>query len=155
MDELKAVRKPPQNIDAEKNVLGAMLIDSIVVPTIFGKLKSEDFYLKDHVEIFEAMAYLMNESKPIDVITVADRLQEQKTLERCGGLPYLASLAEDVVTSANVNYYADIVVEKSIMRKLIRASGTIAEKAFAPETSVEDALATAEMAEKLKGQQDE
>ena len=144
MDETKAVRKPPHNIDAEKNVLGAMLIDSMAVPTVLGKLKSDDFYLKDHVEIFEAIAYLMNEAKPIDVITVSDRLQEQNVLERCGGLTYLALLAEEVVTSANVNYYADIVMEKSVMRKLIHASGEIAQKAFAPDATADNALATAE-----------
>ncbi len=144
MEETKSVRKPPQNIDAEKNVLGAMLIDPSAVPTVFSKLKSEDFYMKDHVEIFEAIGDLMEHAKPIDAITVCDRLNERGTLERCGGLPYVASLAEDVVTSANVNYYADIVAEKSTMRKLIRASGTIAEKAFDSATEVTEALALAE-----------
>lgn len=144
MEELKSVRKPPQNIDAEKNVLGAMLIDPTAVPTVFTKLRSEDFYLKDHVEIFEAIGELMENAKPIDAITVCDCLNARGTLERCGGLPYVASLAEDVVTSANVNYYADIVSEKSTMRKLIQASGKIAEKAFDSATEVSEALALAE-----------
>lgn len=144
MEEAKSVRKPPQNIDAEKSVIGAMLIDPSAVPNAFNKLKSEDFYLKDHMEIFEAIGDLMEEAKPIDVITVCDRLTERGTLDRCGGLPYLASLADMVVTSANINYYADIVAEKSILRKLIKASGEIAEEAFDSSSEVQDVLTLAE-----------
>lgn len=144
MEDLKSVRRPPQNVDAEKSVIGAMLIDPASVPTVFNKLKSDDFYLKDHMEIVEAIADLMETAKPVDVITVSDRLSERGTLDRCGGLPYLAALAESVVTSANVNYYADIVSEKSTLRKLIRASGEIAEEAFDSSSEVLDVLTLAE-----------
>jgi len=143
MEDLKSVRKPPQNVDAEKSVLGAMLIDPAAVPTVFSKLRSEDFYLKDHIEIFEAISDLMEEAKPIDVITVSDRLTERGTLDRCGGLPYLAMLTE-VITSANIGYYTEIVSEKSTLRKLIRTSGEIAEKSFDPSSEVVDVLAMAE-----------
>ena len=144
MEDLKQLRKPPQNTDAEKSVIGAVLIDPSAVPTALSRLKSDDFYLKDHTEIYEAITDLLEEGKPIDVITVSDRLSERGTIDRCGGLPYLASLAESVITSANINYYIDIVLEKSILRKLIKVSGEIAGQSFDSSSEVQDVLSFAE-----------
>lgn len=137
-------RRPPQNIDAEKSVLGAMLIDNDVIPVVLESLRSEDFYIRDHIEIFEAISDLFNEGKPIDVITVSEQLHSRGTMDRVGGLAFLTTLADFVATSANTKHYIDIVKEKSILRRLIKASGEIAQSAFEPSAEVSDVLTQAE-----------
>jgi len=118
-------RVPPQNIEAEQSVLGSMLLDKEVIPVVTEILKSEDFYRADHKEIFEAVMDLFDSGEPIDLITVSEQLKIRGTIDNIGGLEYLTNIASAVPTTANVRHYAKIVEEKSILRKLIKASSEI------------------------------
>lgn len=130
MDEQFADRMPPQNIDAEQSVLGSILLDPDAIVSVMEFLMPEDFYRVNHQVIFTAMIELNNESAPIDVLTVSERLNQNKQLENAGGQLYLLELAEKVPTAANVEYYSKIVSEKSTLRKLIRTSTDIAKDAY-------------------------
>ncbi|MCX7843427.1 MAG: replicative DNA helicase [Clostridia bacterium] len=123
-------RLPPQNVEAEQSVLGSMLIDNDVIPAIAEVLKSEDFYREDHREIFDSILDLFNNSKPIDVITVSEQLKLRGTLDNIGGLEYLINIASAVPTTANAKHYAKIVEEKSILRRLIKASSDIVNMSY-------------------------
>lgn len=112
-------RIPPQNIEAEQSVLGSMLLDKEAIPTVAEILKSDDFYREDHAEIYEAIMDLFNKAEPVDLITVTEQLKARGTLDKVGGLEYITNIATAVPTTANVKYYASIVEEKSILRKLI------------------------------------
>jgi len=105
-------RVPPQNIDAEQSVLGAILLDREAIYKVLRILKPEDFYRESHKVIYEAMLSLNESGRPVDLITVSERLRQQGDLEKAGGVAYIATLAEMVPTAANVEYYARIVEEK-------------------------------------------
>jgi len=119
-------RIPPHNIEAEQAVLGCMLLDSDVIPTITELIRSEDFYRDDHREICEAILDLTEKAGPVDIITVSEQLQLRGTLDAAGGLEYLTNITDAVPTTANARHYAKIVEEKSLLRKLIKASSDIA-----------------------------
>ncbi len=123
-------RIPPQSIEAEQSVLGSMLIDKEVVPVVMEVLKPEDFYRPDHRAIYEIIIELFDRAQPIDLITVAERLKLHGKLELVGGLEYLTNIATEVPTTANVKNYAKIVEEKSLLRKLIKASSDIVDLGF-------------------------
>lgn len=123
-------RIPPQNIEAEQSVIGSMLLDKEVIPTVTEILKSEDFYRDDHKEIFEAVIDLFDKAKPVDIITVAEQLKLRSTLDSIGGLEYLTNIATNVPTTANVKHYAKIVEEKAILRRLIKTSSDIVNMGF-------------------------
>ncbi|ABN53458.1 MAG TPA: replicative DNA helicase [Hungateiclostridium thermocellum] len=118
-------RIPPQNIEAEQSVLGAILLDKEVLSSVTEIISSQDFYREDHREIFEAIMDLYEKGEPIDLITVAEQLKVRGSLEAVGGLEYLTNLASLVPTTANAKHYAKIVEEKSILRRLIKASSEI------------------------------
>jgi replicative DNA helicase len=118
-------RIPPHNIQAEQSVLGSMLLDKDIIPTVTEILKGEDFYREDNKEIFEAIMDLFNSAEPIDLITVSEQLKLRGTLDSVGGLEYLSNIASAVPTTANARHYAKIVEEKSLLRNLIRASSDI------------------------------
>ncbi|MDD5456100.1 MAG: replicative DNA helicase, partial [Candidatus Margulisbacteria bacterium] len=130
---------PPQNIDAEQSVLGAVLIDAEAMQRIADVVKPDSFYKDSHKLIFIAMLDLMNKSEPIDLVTLTEKLRNKGQLENVGGASYLAELADTVSTSANVEYYARIVDEKSMLRKLITTGSDIVESAFS-ETSETTAI---------------
>jgi len=123
-------RIPPHSDDAERSVLGSVLIDKEIYFKVSEFIKTEDFYTKSHQEIFAAMTELHNADAPIDVVTVAETLQRRKTLDACGGRSYLADLSSEVPTTANAVQYAKIIAEKSIYRKLIKAGSEIVECSF-------------------------
>lgn len=123
-------RIPPQSIEAEQSVLGSMLIDKEVIPVVLEILKSEDFYRPDHKAIYEIVIELFDKSQPIDLITVSERLKLHGKLELIGGLEYLSNIATAVPTTANIKNYSKIVEEKSLLRKLIRASSDIVDLGF-------------------------
>lgn len=116
---------PPQNIDAEKSLLGSLLIDKEAMTTIMDMVDKEDFYQNSHKDIYEAMAILYNKNEPIDILTVSNKLQEQKRLEAVGGRSYLAELSNTVPTSSHVEQYATIVERKATLRKLLAAAERI------------------------------
>lgn len=124
-------RIPPQNIEAEMAVLGAMLLgDRGAIEKATEVLEREDFYREAHAHIYEAMVALTEKDEPVDIVTLKDELGRKGSLEALGGVPYLMALADYVPTTANVVYYANIVAEKAVLRRLIEASGTIAGMAY-------------------------
>ncbi|HPZ44327.1 MAG TPA: replicative DNA helicase [Bacillota bacterium] len=137
-------RVPPQNIDAEQSVLGAILIDKEAIYRVMKTLRPEDFYRESHRLIYEAMLYLNENGTPVDLITVSELLKQQGTLEKAGGVAYLASLAEMVPTSANVEFYTRIVEEKALLRTLIDLSTRIAAMGYDEGEEPEKLIAEAE-----------
>ena len=120
-------RVPPQNIEAEQAVLGAMLLEREAIAKVMEKLRSEDFYREAHKVIFNAMLELYNRNEAVDLVTVTEVLKKNGKLEDVGGIAYVTSLANSVPTAANVVYHAGIVEEKSILRQLVRSATEIAE----------------------------
>ena len=123
-------RSIPNNIEAEQSVLGCNLLDDNVAIQIMSMLKAEDFYTEAHKTIFEAMSTIHAASKPIDYVTLTDELERMGVLESVGGIDYITTLTNIVPSSANFKHYADIVKRTSLMRKLIRSSQEIIEKAY-------------------------
>ncbi len=128
MDEF--MRIPPHHVEAEQSVLGSLLIDRNALSEVSGRLKSDDFYLEKHKEIYEAIMTLYEESLPIDIVTVSDALQRRGTLEKVGDLDYIAQLANNVPTTANVSHYASIIQDKALLRSLIATSGKIVDLGY-------------------------
>lgn len=135
---------PPQNIDAEKSLLGAILIDQSVILDVMAQVQSDDFYRKDHQLIFETMVWLSNKNQPIDIITVTDHLTVSGNIAAAGGVNYVVSLTEDVPLASNSVQYAQIVAEKALQRRLIQAATDIAKMAYEPEGDVPMVLEEAE-----------
>lgn len=124
--DISAIGKiPPHNIEAEQAVLGCMLLDADVIPTVSELIKSEDFYRDDHREICEAIIDITERAGPVDIITVSEQLQLRGTLDNIGGLEYLANITGSVPTTANARHYAKIVEEKALLRRLIKAAAEI------------------------------
>lgn len=134
-------RMPPQNIDAERSVLGAMLLNPDAVGSaieILRETASGVFYAEAHQHIYAAMVALFRRAAPIDVVTLTDELTRAGHLEAAGGVNYLADLSSAVPTSANVDYYAGIVLDAAVLRKLISACTQLAGEAYAlPENTSE------------------
>lgn len=137
-------RIPPHNDDAEKSVLGAILIDPEAWYKVSGKIKADDFYSNAHKEIYAAMLSLNAKGQPIDVVTVAEELKSRKALEAAGGRAYVAQLSGEVPTSANASQYADIIADKAILRRLINASSNIVENCYKENIESNVLLDTAE-----------
>jgi len=115
----------PSNLEAERSILGAILLDDKAIFTVFETLKPQDFYLESHRRIFEKMLQLMNNSRPIDLVTLKEEVQRADLLEGIGGATYLASLTDGLPKAINIEYYAQIVREKATLRHLIRLSNEI------------------------------
>ncbi len=126
------MRIPPHSIEAESSVLGGLLLDNGAWDRVGDLLKEGDFYRYEHRMVFTAIGILINGSKPADVITVFEHLQNQGKAEEIGGLGYLNSLAQYVPSAGNIRRYAEIVRERSILRKLVSASDEISTNAFNP-----------------------
>jgi len=131
--EADALRVPPHSVEAEQAVLGGLLLDNSTWDAIADRLTAEDFYRRDHQQIFAAIAELAGRSEPADAVTLAEHLAAKGEAEDTGGLAYLAGLARDTPTAANIRAYADIVRERALLRHLIRVSGEIAASAYASE----------------------
>ncbi|MCP3775201.1 replicative DNA helicase [Paenibacillus sp. MZ04-78.2] len=137
-------RIPPQNLEAEQAVLGAILLDGDALVTAMERVTSDDFYRGSHQRIFEAMIEIAEANEPVDLVTLTARLQDKKQLEEVGGISYLSELANAVPTAANVDYYAQIVEEKSMLRRLIRAATQIVTNGYSGEDEVGVLLSDAE-----------
>ena len=118
-------RVPPNSLDTEMAVLGSMLMDEEAVPIGLELLQSGSFYRESHRKIFQAMTSLFNHQKPVDLVTLTEELKASGQLEEVGGAHTLASLTSVVPTAANVQHYAKIVREKSVLRSLIGAATQI------------------------------
>tara|TARA_B100000131_G_scaffold94309_1_gene91272 strand:+ start:1739 stop:3103 length:1365 start_codon:yes stop_codon:yes gene_type:complete len=120
----------PQDLESEKSLLGAMMISSEAISLIIGKVYANSFYKPSHGTIYEAIVDLYNEHEPIDLLTVSNKLKKEKKLSEIGGRTYLIELTECVPTASNADYYASIVAEKALLRKLITAGSNIIKDAF-------------------------
>ncbi|MFC5703109.1 replicative DNA helicase [Cohnella faecalis] len=143
-EQLQFDRVPPQNLEAEQAVLGAILLESEALITSMERIRAEDFYSVGHQRIYDAIVALNDDNEPFDLITLTARLQDKGELEEVGGVGYLAKLASSVPTAANVEYYAQIVEEKSMLRRLIRAATQIVSNGYASEDDVGALLNDAE-----------
>lgn len=137
-------RVPPQNMEAEQAVIGAAILQPEALISAMERVKSEDFYHTAHQIIFEAMIELGEKNQPIDLVTLTAHIQNKGMLEEIGGVSYLAKLANSVPTAANVEYYAQIVEEKSMLRRLIRTATNIVTEGYASSDDVALLLGDAE-----------
>ena len=127
------LRIPPHSVEAEQAVLGGVLIDNDAWDRIADILTGDHFYRNDHRAVFNAVAGLCDERRPCDAVTVAERLDRDGRLETAGGLAYLAELAGNTPSAANIAAYAEIVRERAVLRDLIRTSSEITEAAYRPQ----------------------
>jgi len=130
--QLAQLRVPPHSIEAESSVIGGLLLDNLAWDRVSDVLTEQDFYRYEHRQIFGAMAVLINAGKPADVITVFEQLQSTGRAEEVGGLAYLNALAQYVPSAGNIRRYAEIVRDRSILRKLVSTSEDISANAFNP-----------------------
>jgi len=142
--ELILDKLPPQNLDAEMAVLGSMLLDEEAVSVAVEKLDAGCFYKDTHRKIFQTISDLYNANKAVDLITLADALKKDNSLDEIGGASYLTSLANAVPTAANINHYAGIVREKYILRTLINNSTKIITVCHESEGNIAEVVDTAE-----------
>jgi replicative DNA helicase len=138
--QIAKLRVPPHSIEAESSVLGGLLLDNGAWDRVGDLLVDSDFYRHEHKLIYAAIGALINTSKPADVITVSEQLQNQGKTAEMGGLGYLNSLAQYVPSASNIRRYAEIVRERSILRKLVSASDEIATNAFNPQGKAIDRI---------------
>ena len=118
----------PNNLEAEQALLGCLLIDIDTQTEILDKLTEEDFYQESHKLIIGAMKSVFNARKPVDLVTLADELENEKSLDKAGGLTYITDLAKITPSAANYKFYFEIIKRDSIHRKLIKASQQIIEQ---------------------------
>lgn len=130
---LKKQKLPPQDIDSEISVLGSLMLDKNAIVKVTDILEPADFYHPAHQKIYEVILELFEKNKPIDLLTVSNRLKEKKLIKKIGGIEYLTELINKVPTSAHIEHYASVVREKRIRRELINASSEINEQAVEKE----------------------
>src|SRR2546422_622206 len=132
------IRIPPQNVDAEKAVLGAMMLSEDAIGVSIEHIDSFYFYETAHQKIYEAIKDLYASRKNVDLITLSDYLKNKALLDSIGGVSYLTQLADFVPTAANIQYYVDIVKEKGIQRKLIKNCTEIISKSYGSNVNVDE-----------------
>ena len=137
---------PPQNLEAEQSILGAVLIDNEALPKVLEILDPGDFYKLSHKKIFNAMTDLFDKNEPIDLITLTDQLKRKDELDAVGGLSYLSSLVDMTPTSANIRYHSKIVREKALLRGLIQSAQDISSRVYEDNLDAEDLVDYAEKA---------
>ena len=137
-------RTPPQDHTAEQSVLGAMLLSKDAIADVVESVRGADFYRPAHETVFEAVLDLYGRGEPADAVTVAAELQRRGELARAGGAPYLHTLVAGVPIAANAGYYAQIVREKSILRRLVDAGTRIAQMGYAEQGDVDDVVDAAQ-----------
>lgn len=146
MERINQNRLPPQNLDAEKAILGSIMLRPGAIHEITDLIRNDSFYAVKHSQIFKTMLDLSSRGEPIDILSVSHRLEEKGLLEQVGGSSYLTELTNSVPASTNITYYADIVNKKNILRKIIEAGNNISELGFRED--VEDVYETLDQAEK-------
>ena len=142
MDSLDKI--PPQSLDAEKSLIGAVLLDKEAMLKIGDVVDVDDFYKDGHSKIYEIMMELYEKNEPIDLLTVSNRLNEKGWLEKCGGQEYLANLANSVPTSAHAAKYAHIIHQKATRRRLIMATQEILKLGYDEGGEIEQVLDNAQ-----------
>jgi replicative DNA helicase len=144
--ELASHKLPPQNIEAEQSILGGILIENRAINKVMEILTDDDFYRDAHRKIYNAIINLSERDEPADLITLTNELRKMDQLDSIGGASYVASLIDLVPTAANIEYYAKIVREKSILRRLIQTSTEIITQGYEDHGDVEGFLDEAERA---------
>ena len=144
VSSLEKGKIPPQNLELEEAVLGGMLVDKRGVDEVIDILSDEAFYVPAHQKIYAAIDKLFKESKPIDMLTVREQLLKDGTLKEVGGADYLVHLTVKVSSSAHIEYYARILMQKYIQRRLIKMSNEVIEEAYNDETDAMNLLDSAE-----------
>ncbi len=145
MSKEKALRVPPQSLDSEKAVLGSIMLRPGSLIELADKISPDAFYADKHKKIYEVMLDLSIHNEPIDLISLSHKLKEKKLLDAIGGSRYLTELTHSVPSSTNAEYYADIVEQKYIYRRLIEAANKLSDLGYdSGETTLEDVLDTAE-----------
>ncbi len=143
--DISRIKMQPHSVEAEQSVLGGLLLSADGWDGVAEAVTAEDFYRPDHRLIFRQISRLAEASEPVDVITVADKLQASGELDRAGGLPYLTELAQSTPSASNIRAYAQVVSERANLRRLIAVAQEIAESGFNPEgRSAEELLDEAE-----------
>ncbi len=150
-------RTPPQDMAAEQSVLGSMLISKDAISEVTERVRGADFYRPSHETIHDAIIDLYGRSEPVDMVTVAAELQRRGELQKVGGAPYLHTLSANVPIAANAGYYAEIVREKAVLRRLVDAGTKIVQIGYAGEGEVDDIVDQAQaevfkLAEKRSGE---
>ena len=144
MDEPLMKRVAPHSIEAEQSVIGSMLMDREAIIAASEIVTASDFYQTQYGIMFETMVELFNEGKPVDLITLQDRLKEKDVPPEVSSLDFVRDIITTVPTSANVRSYANIVREKAVLRKLIHVNETIANTCYAGKEPLDQILATTE-----------
>ncbi len=144
MTDKRTAKIPPQNLDAEKSLIGAVLIDEEVMADVSENVKAIDFYDKNHGIIFGAMIRLFEKHKPVDLLTLTDELKRKDELDAIGGSAYLTELTNYVPTAAHAATYAEMVAQKAVRRRLIHASADISELGYDESTTTQELLEQAE-----------
>ena len=144
MEEERAGRVPPNNLDAERSVLGAMMQDHEALSLAIEALRAEDFYHPANRELFDAMHRLQSAGQPVDIVTVDEELTRRGTLEGVGGIQYVVDISRYVPTTANARAYIQIVAEKATLRRLIHAGDEIVQASYAQQEPLADILGRAE-----------
>ena len=132
-ETLDSLKLPPHSVEAEQSVIGGLLLENEALDKIGDILSPDDFYRHDHRLIYEHICKLIERSRPADIVTVAESLESTAELSSVGGIAYLGMLAQNTPTAANIRRYAEIVRERSIMRKLVEVGSGIAESAYSPQ----------------------
>lgn len=145
-DSINQERQLPKDIEAEQAVLGSIFFDETIFPEILGILNEHDFYSNKHKIIFNVMKKIADQDMNIDFITARNELSLQQNLENVGGIDYLLTLVDFVPTAANAVYYANIVLEKSVLRKLIQTATKIVQAGYEQKDSIDSILDSAEQA---------
>ena len=130
--EIAALKLPPHSVEAEQSVLGGLLLENHAWERVADLINEQDFYTASHRHIWKQIVRLVDENKPADVVTVAEALESLNRLDDVGGLGYLAALAQNTPSAANIRRYAEIVRERSVLRRLVEVGGEISTAAFNP-----------------------
>ncbi|WP_105902300.1 replicative DNA helicase [Vibrio gangliei] len=131
--QVDALKVPPHSLEAEQSVLGGLLLDNERWDSIAGKVVEKDFYSRPHRLIYAAIKSILENSQPLDLITLSEYLEQREELESVGGFAYLADLAKNTPSAANINAYADIVSERALVRNLIGVANEIADAGYDPQ----------------------
>ena len=144
--DLSSHKLPPQHLEAEQSVLGGMLIENEAIPKVMEILSPDDFYREAHRKIYDALIDISERNEPADLITLTNELRKKEHLDAVGGASYITTLIDSVVTAANIEYYARIIKEKAVLRKLIETSTHIITESYEDRGDVESLLDQAEQA---------
>ncbi len=138
--QLQNLKMPPHSLEAEQSVLGGLILDNDAWEKVSEKIVSEDFYRNEHRLIFRALHFLAENSRPMDVVTLFEFLEQEGEADEIGGLAYIADLAKNTPSASNIGAYADIVRERAVLRSLIGVANEIADAAYEPKGRKPDEL---------------